>query len=358
MARRPHDFPGMKLSDFDYELPPELIASHPAPQRTASRLLYYDRARRQSSHTHFFALLPYFRPGDVLVLNNTQVLPARLYGKRESGGKVEALLLKPAGATSWQALIRPSGRIKKGAQIIFEKNGRSLTTTVADDAAADSGERLLDFGHVDLQKALDDTGFMPLPPYIGRAADETDRERYQTVFAAKTGAIAAPTAGLHFDQPLLAALQKAGVQIVTVTLHVGYGTFQPVMSDDFAQHRMHEETFELTAEAARTINAACREGRRVIACGTTSVRVLETAAVSPGRIEPKTGVTNIFIYPPYSFKIIQGLITNFHLPKTTLLMLVSAFLGEGGRDTLFELYSAAIRERYRFFSYGDAMLLL
>lgn len=292
------------------------------------------------------------------MLNDTRVLPARLYGRRASGGKVEALLLKPAGAESWKVLIRPSGRIKKGAQLIFEKNGRYLSAIVADDAPADSGERLLTFETGNLRQALDETGFMPLPPYLGRVADERDSERYQTVFAEKDGAIAAPTAGLHFDQALLRALKEAGIQIATVTLHVGYGTFQSVLCKDLRQHRMHEEFFEVNEAAAQMINAACREKRRVIACGTTSVRVLETAAVAPGKIAPTSGATNIFIYPSYSFKITSGLVTNFHLPKTTLLMLVAALLGDKGRDTLFELYREAIQEQYRFFSYGDAMLIL
>ncbi len=348
----------MKLSDFDYELPPELIAHHPAPERTASRLFYYDRASGQKTHARFAGLFDYFRAGDVLVLNDTRVMPARLIGRRKSGGSVEALLLKPLGTTCWKVLIRPSGRIKKGEIIFFEKSGHSLLATVTDDAPPDSGERLLDFGDVDFTREIEQTGFMPLPPYIDRKADETDKERYQTVFAQKGSAIAAPTAGLHFDRPLLARLEKMGVEIVYVTLHVGYGTFQPMMCDNPAEHRMHEEMFEFTPTAAATVNRACREGRRVIACGTTSVRVLETAAVAPGAVEARSGVTNIFIYPPYSFKITSGIVTNFHLPKTTLLMLVAALLGEGGRDKLFDLYHEAMRERYRFFSYGDAMLIL
>jgi len=348
----------MKISDFDYTLPPDLIAAFPAVERTSSRLLYFNRARKSQQHTFFSNLLSFLKPGDVLVLNDTRVLPARLYGRRESGGKVEALLLKQMAADSWKALIKPSGKIKKGAKITFEKNGSCLCAVVSDDAPADSGERLLCFETENFREALDETGFMPLPPYIGRAADERDSERYQTVFADKDGAIAAPTAGLHFDQPQIQALKEAGIEIALVTLHVGYGTFQPVQFDDPLQHRMHEEFFEVSENAARIINAACREKRRVIACGTTSVRVLETAAVGPGEIAPVSGMTNIFIYPPYSFKITSGLITNFHLPKTTLLMLVAALLGNQGRETLFELYQEAIRERYRFFSYGDAMLIL
>ncbi len=348
----------MKISDFDYVLPQELIAAFPTEERTSSRLLYFNRGSRLRQHTRFSKLLSYLEPGDVLVLNDTRVLPARLYGRRESGGKVEALLLKPAGHESWKVLIKPSGRIKKGARIVFEKSGRKLSALVEDDAPADSGERLLRFETGDLRQALEQTGFMPLPPYLGRAADERDAERYQTVFADKDGAIAAPTAGLHFDQALIRTLKASGIQIATVTLHVGYGTFQPVQCDDPLQHRMHEESYEIGDAAAQMINAACREKRRVIACGTTSVRVLETAAVEPGKIVPARGITNIFIYPPYSFKITSGLITNFHLPKTTLLMLVAALLGECGRDTLFDLYREAIQERYRFFSYGDAMLIL
>ncbi len=347
----------MKLSDFDYELPQELIALHPAAERTGSRLLVYDRALQRLTHTRFSKIAPYFKAGDVLVLNDTRVLPARLWGRRESGGKVEALLLKSVNASCWKALVRPSGKIKKGAQILFEKEGYSLTAQVADDAVPDSGERLLDFGAVNFSEEIQKIGSMPLPPYIDRAPESEDRERYQTVFADKAGAIAAPTAGLHFDGPLIEALEVLGIEIVRVTLHVGYGTFQPVLCDNPAEHRMHEESFELSAAAAEKINAACRAGRRVIACGTTSVRVLETAAVAPGRVEPLSGMTNIFIYPPYSFKIVKGLITNFHLPKTTLLMLVAAFLGEGGQEKLFELYHEAVREKYRFFSFGDAMFI-
>lgn len=348
----------MKLSDFDYHLPPELIAQYPAVERSSSRLLVHERAGSKTAHERFKQIGRYLKKGDVLVLNDTRVLPARLYGSRETGGKVEALLLTPAEKNCWKALIRPSGRIKKGAVLTFEKAGKVIKATVADDAAPDTGERLLDFGNGDFYRALEEAGYMPLPPYLGRAAETGDDERYQTVFADRQGAVAAPTAGLHFDRVLLDQLTAEGVEIVRVTLHVGYGTFQPVMAEDPREHRMHAENFEISPRAAEIINTACREGRRVIACGTTSVRVLETAASGTGQIKACSGSTNIFIYPPYSFKITSGLITNFHLPKTTLLMLVAAFLGERGREKLFELYQKAIDEKYRFFSYGDAMLIL
>jgi len=348
----------MKLSDFDYPLPEELIAAVPAKERTGSRLFCYTRQSLQRQHTQFSDIASWFVPGDVLVLNNTRVLPARLYGKRQTGGQAEALLLTQLSQKTWSVLLKPSGRIKRDARIIFEKDGHCLEAIVLDDAKNDSGQRTLEFQTDDLLQALELTGFIPLPPYIDRMPTEYDAERYQTVFAQCSGAIAAPTAGLHFDELLLQTLKNKGVQVVTVTLHVGYGTFQPVTFEDPSQHRMHEESFVIDAAAAESVNEACRQKRRIIACGTTCVRVLETAAVGAGQLVPTKGVTDIFIYPPYSFKIVSGLITNFHLPKTTLLMLVAAFLGSAGQAMLLDLYKEAIRERYRFFSYGDAMLLL
>ena len=353
----------MKLSDFDYVLPAELIALHPAADRPSVRLLSIDRrgAPAPVTHRRFYDLEQLLNPGDLLVLNDTRVIPARILGQRESGGKVEALLLNCTGGRRWQALLRPSGRIKKEARLFFGTNGERIEARVCNDPGSESGERSLEFLCEDVRSVLDKIGHVPLPPYIQRPDEPGDREHYQTVFAEREGAVAAPTAGLHFDRPLLERLIRKGIEPVYVTLHVGFGTFQSVTEEDPARHRMHAETYELSGAAERQINKACREKRRVIACGTTAVRVLETAATARGEVCAASGQTRLFIYPPYDFKIVNGLITNFHWPRSTLLLLVSAFLQAGGfyaPDVLLDIYQEAIREKYRFYSYGDAMLIL
>lgn len=351
----------MKLSDFDYELPAELIARHPAADRPSARLLYVNRKGRPLAHRRFHDLENLLKPGDLLVLNNTKVIPARILGRRETGGKVEALLLRNAGGNRWQALLRPSGRIKKGTRIFFGENGERAEALVVNDPGSGSGERCLEFLGADVRALLEKIGHMPLPPYLQRPDRSEDREDYQTVFAAEEGAVAAPTAGLHFDRPLLQKLSAAGIELAYVTLHVGFGTFQSVTQEDMTRHEIHAETYEMSGEAARRINRACREKRRVIACGTTAMRVLETAAAARGEVRAASGETRLFVYPPYDFKIASGLITNFHWPRSTLLLLVSAFLQAGGfyaPSALLDIYQEAIREKYRFYSYGDAMLVI
>lgn len=339
----------MKLSDFDYSLPQELIASRPLEERTQARLLVLDRKTGSLAHRRFYELPQFLRPGDVLVLNNTRVFPARILGTRPSGGKVEALLIQENEDGTWQALLRPGGKIKKDDALFFNNGNGGLRAKVLDPSRQDSGERRLRFEAPQPREILRKIGHVPLPPYIRRPDEPADRTAYQTVFAEKEGAVAAPTAGLHFEQALLEALTRQGVEIVFVTLYVGYGTFQPVLTEELEKHAMFPETYEITSEAAERIRKAKAEGRRVIACGTTVVRTLESF-VCAGQ-----GTTRLFIYPPYEFKIVDALITNFHVPKSTLLMLVSAF---AGLDFVKEAYEEAVRERYRFFSYGDAMLIV
>ena len=353
----------LSLSDFDYVLPPNLIAVWPAKDRTSAKLLRVDPKTGNLSHHVFWDLGQFLKQGDVLVLNDTQVLPARIFGRKESGGKVEALLLEEKGGNRWEALLRPGGRIREGCRISFGENGVRIQAVVLDGGRLNSGGRILQFEGDSVKEGIRKIGHIPLPPYIDRPDSEIDREFYQTVFARKEGAVASPTAGLHFDRALLEELSQKGIEIVAVTLHVSTGTFQPVTEEDLSRHQMFEESFEVTEEAAHQINRALEEGRRIIACGTTSVRALESA-VDPRpslslrervRVRACAGKTDLFIYPPYQFKVVKGLITNFHLPKTSLLFLVAAFLG---RDKLFEVYAEAIRERYRFYSYGDAMVIL
>lgn len=346
----------MQLSDYDYKLPENLIASHPAKDRTRARLLQVKRDGACNGSFLFKDIIQFFKSGDVLVLNNTKVLPARLLGVRSTGGKVEAMLLKEIRSGRWEALMKPSGRIKKGAVIHFLNNGSRLTLKVLDEPRLQSGARLVEFDEPDLLSQLEKVGHMPLPPYIPRADTRADREDYQTVYATQPGAIAAPTAGLHFDEGLLAELKRKGVEIVFVTLHVSYGTFQPVQFENPKDHEMFEESYAVSQAAAETINAAKKRGARIIACGTTSVRTLESAARDNGTVRAGGGTTKLFIYPPYSFKIVNGLITNFHLPKSTLMMLVSAFLEEPQKLT--DVYKQAIQENFRFYSYGDAMVIV
>jgi S-adenosylmethionine:tRNA ribosyltransferase-isomerase len=354
----------MKLSDFDYELPKEQIAFYPPKDRSSAKMLFADRHSGKISHHTFRDITSFLKKGDVLVLNNTKVLPARLFGQKQTGGRVEILLLEEKDGNAWKVLLRPGGRVKKGAILSLGDNGTRLEAQVLDDPHSDTGERAVQFNGTSVPEKLRKVGHMPLPPYIDRLDDEADRERYQTVFAEKEGAVASPTAGLHFDEALLETLKQQGIEIVFVTLHVGYGTFQPLVEEKLEDHRIHEEMFEVTEAAAESINRAMSEGRRIIACGTTSVRTLESAidisssSLSPGervRVRAQKSRTRLFVYPPYSFKVVQGMITNFHLPKTSLLCLVSAFMGH---ENLKKAYQAAIANDYYFYSYGDAMLIL
>ncbi len=342
----------MNLSDFDFDLPETLIATRPARPKGAAKLLLAQGDDLRDLHVS--DLLDAFGPGDLLVLNNTRVIPARLFGTRRRGdavAKVEVTLLEP-GPNGWRALAKPLRKVMIGETIVFSDQ---LSARVA---AKSDTDLVLDFDAqgADFDAALDMAGAMPLPPYIAakRAADESDKIDYQTVFARHSGAVAAPTASLHFDADLLAALKAKGVELVEVTLHVGAGTFLPVKVDDVTTHKMHAEWGEVTPDAASRIAAAKAAGRRVIPVGTTALRLIETAAAS-GQVQPWVGPTDIFIYPGYQFRVASGLMTNFHLPKSTLLMLVSALMGKSRMD---RIYAHAIANQYRFFSYGDASLLL
>jgi S-adenosylmethionine:tRNA ribosyltransferase-isomerase len=358
----------MQTADFDFELPPELVAQSPAPVRDQSRLLVLNRATKKIGHRKFRDVLEFFKPGDVLVLNNSRVIPARLRGANaKTGGAFEMLLLEENATNDWWAMLRPGKRARVGTEIILrDRTGQPTNVRATVIEKNDEGHGRLQFNDTkNILERLDSLGEIPLPPYINRddaAESEHDRERYQTVFAQPVGSVAAPTAGLHFTEPLLNDLRSLSVQVCFVTLHVGYGTFAPVKSESLAEHNMHEERFTLSEETAGIIGEAKHSGRRVIAVGTTSVRVLESiAAKHNGQVIAGSGRTKIFIYPPYDFKIVDALLTNFHLPCSTLLMLVSAFAAPketGGRELVLSAYAEAIGERYRFFSYGDAMLLL
>lgn len=347
----------MKLTDFDFDLPEGLIATRPARPRSAARLLLAEGGAIADRHVGDLPQI--LRPGDVLVLNDTKVIPARLTGTRTrqtpqgpATARVEITLLEPA-AEGWQALAKPLRKLRVGEVIRF---GDSLSAEVAE--MSETGLRVVfDATGEAFDAALNQVGAMPLPPYIAalRAPDEQDRDDYQTVWAARQGAVAAPTASLHFDAPLLEALAARGVEFVHVTLHVGAGTFLPVKVEDVTTHRMHAEWGEVSAEATEAINRAKAEGRRVIPVGTTALRLIESAAPEPGRIAPFRGTTDIFIYPGHHFRVTDGLMTNFHLPKSTLLMLVSALMGV---EKIREIYGHAVRDGYRFFSYGDASLLI
>ncbi len=339
----------MKTSDFYYDLPPELIAQTPAKERSASRLLVYDRGTRTISDEVFTDIVRHLRPGDVLVRNTTRVIPARIFGHRpETGGTMEFLLLKRLDAHHWECLVRPGRRAKPG-----------LAYTISDELSAticeptDAGGRVirLDYDGV-FEEILDRVGEMPLPPYITERLAE--RERYQTVYARENGSAAAPTAGLHFTEALLDALRAKGVLIADVLLHVGLGTFRPVCAETVEEHHMHSEYFEVTERSAAAINAARAAGGRIVAVGTTSCRTLESVADDAGIVHAKSGWTDIFITPGYRFKAVDALITNFHLPESTLLMLVSALCS---REEILSVYEHAVRERYRFFSFGDAMFV-
>lgn len=340
----------MKTSDFHYELPEELIAQTPVEPRDHSRLLVFDRETGSVAHRHFYDLPEYLRAGDALVVNETKVLPARLYGRREGGGACEVLLLKQLAPKRWETLVRPGKKLRPGARVAFG-DGR-LVGDVLEDTSA--GGRVVQFScEGAFEAVLDELGEMPLPPYIHEKLQ--DKNRYQTVYAKEEGSAAAPTAGLHFTPELLSRVEAMGVQVIPVLLHVGLGTFRPVKVENIEDHTMHSEFFQITEDAAARINRVRMEGGRIFAVGTTSVRALESAAVEDGIVCATSGWTDIFIHPGYHYKMVDALITNFHLPDSTLLMLVSALMG---REKALEVYRLAVEQRYRFFSFGDAMLIL
>lgn len=340
----------MKTADFYYDLPQELIAQDPLEDRASSRLMVLDKETGERTHTDFHHIVDYLRPGDCLVINDTKVIPARLIGQREgTGGKVEVLLLKRHEDNVWETLVKPGKKARPGMKIVFGDG--LLTATVLE--VIEDGNRLIRFEYEGIfEEILDRLGQMPLPPYITHQLK--DKNRYQTVYAKYEGSAAAPTAGLHFTPELLQQIQDMGVSIARVTLHVGLGTFRPVKVEDVTRHVMHTEEIHVTEEAAERINATKAAGGRVICVGTTSCRTIESAADEHGIVHAMQGDTGIFIYPGYSFKVLDGLITNFHLPESTLLMLVSAL---AGKDHIMAAYEEAVREKYRFFSFGDAMFI-
>lgn len=337
----------MRLDLFQFDLPDELIARQPASQRQGSRLLYLDAANNNLQHQQFTDLLSHIQPGDLMVFNNTKVIPARLFGQKESGGKLELLVERVVDKYSVLAHVRASKSPKQGSQLLFDNGHSAEMIGRADDLFE------LRFSEPVLE-VLDQIGHMPLPPYIDRSDTDEDKSRYQTVYAQELGAVAAPTAGLHFDDQMLEAIKAKGAQIAFVTLHVGAGTFQPVRVDNILEHKMHAEWLQVSEDVCRQVRETKSAGGRVIAVGTTSVRSLETAAQN-GEITPFEGETDIFIFPGFKFNVVDGLLTNFHLSESTLLMLVSAF---SGYQPIMHAYREAVAERYRFFSYGDAMFLL
>lgn len=339
----------MKTSDFWYDLPEELIAQTPLQQRDSSRLLVLDRTSGKTQHRHFYDILDYLNPGDCLVMNDSRVLPARLLGHRPTGGSVELLLLRDLGDKKWECLCKPGKKMQVGSQVIFGDG--ELTATVVE--VQETGNRVVEFHYNGIfLEVLERLGKMPLPPYI--KAELQDQERYQTVYSREVGSAAAPTAGLHWTPELLEKARQKGVRTAFVTLHVGLGTFRPVKVDNVLEHHMHSELCMISAEAAETLNETRREGGRIICVGTTSCRTLESLVHDDGSFEAGSKWTEIFIYPGYTFKAMQGLITNFHLPESTLVMLVSAF---AGHDHVLAAYEEAVRQRYRFFSFGDAMFI-
>ena len=340
----------MKKSDFYYDLPEELIAQTPLEKRDGSRLLHLDKESGEMEHRHFYDLPEYLRPGDCLVVNDTRVLPARLLGCRTTGGGVELVLLRDLGEGRWECLSRPGRKTKPGTELFFGDGELSATV----EAVAEGGNRIVQFHYEGIfLEVLERLGKMPLPPYIKEELQ--DAERYQTVYSRELGSAAAPTAGLHFTPELLKQIEDMGVKICSVTLHVGLGTFRPVKEDEIEDHEMHSEFCVVTPETAETVNAVKKAGGRVIAVGTTSCRTLESFTGDDGILMPGSRWTDIFIYPGYRFKCIDGLVTNFHLPESTLVMLVSAL---AGREHILKAYETAVRMRYRFFSFGDAMVIL
>jgi S-adenosylmethionine:tRNA ribosyltransferase-isomerase len=349
----------VRVSDFDFDLPPELIAQEPPAQRGQSRLLHLDRTTHAISHHHFDALPSLLAPGDLLVVNDTRVFPARLIGRRlPGGGAAECFLVAPAGEPdTWIALVHPGQRLKPGSRMVFERADRTLEAEVL--GRHFHGRRTIHLRTADGSSVMDAVhaiGHVPLPPYVRRPDTPADRERYQTVYAREEGSIAAPTAGLHFTPALLDALDARGVQRAALTLHVGYGTFQPVRVERVEEHNVEPERFEVGEEAASAISAAIRERRRIVAVGTTTTRTLESLTVAEdGTVAAQKGETSLFIHPGHAFEVVSGLVTNFHLPRSSLLMLVAAF---AGLDPVINAYRTAIAERYRFYSYGDAMVVL
>lgn len=337
----------MRLSDFDYHLPPELIAQQPMEPRDASRLLVLRKGDGLMAHRHFRDIVKYLNANDILLLNRTRVFPARLLGRKKSGGRVELLLLRPEGDGLWRCLCQPGRRLGPGVRLEF---GEGLLAAEVVERLA-SGQRLVKFYQEDLFSILERIGHVPLPPYIKRTDSESDRLGYQTVYAREPGSVAAPTAGLHFTRELLEIIKSRGVQVLEIVLHVGLGTFKPVEVSDISQHKMEEEYYHLEPEAAEVIAGARERGKRIVAVGTTTVRALESFAVT----QKTQGWTDIFIHPPYEFRLVDALVTNFHLPRSTLIMLVSAL---AGLENIQRAYAEAVACRYRFYSYGDAMLII
>ncbi|MEW8956492.1 tRNA preQ1(34) S-adenosylmethionine ribosyltransferase-isomerase QueA [Clostridium sp.] len=340
----------MQVKDFYFDLPEDLIAQHPLKEREKSRLMVMDKNTGELSHKHFYDILDYLEKGDTLVLNNTRVIPARLIGEKlESGGKIEFLLLNRIEGDKWEALAKPGKRARVGREFIFgEGKLKAKVIEVKDD-----GNRIIEFSYEGIfEQVLDELGQMPLPPYITESLE--DRERYQTVYSKEKGSAAAPTAGLHFTKELLKKIEDKGINIAYLTLHVGLGTFRPVKVETIENHDMHSEFYSLDEENAKVINETKKRGNRVIAVGTTSTRTLETIGSREGVLKESSGWTDIFIYPGYEFKVVDALITNFHLPESTLIMLVSAL---SSKDNVMNAYEEAVKERYRFFSFGDAMFI-
>ncbi|NLP31361.1 MAG: tRNA preQ1(34) S-adenosylmethionine ribosyltransferase-isomerase QueA [Clostridiales bacterium] len=344
----------MLVNDFDYDLPNELIAQYPRDKREDSRLMVIDRKTDTISHRYFYEILDFLNPGDCLVLNNSKVLPARLFGiKEKTGAKVEVLLTKQKGVDEWETMVRPAKRLKPGDEVLFSKEPL-LKAEVLN--FSEGGTRILKFYYKGIfLEVLEQIGKMPLPPYIQRDSIDLDKDRYQTVYCKDEGSVAAPTAGLHFTKELLEKAEKKGIKLAYVTLHVGIGTFRPVKCENVEEHKMHFEEYILDEENAKTINEVKAKGGRIISVDTTATRTLESAVSADGTLKESRGETGIFIYPGYKFKVVDSMITNFHLPKSTLIMLVSAFYD---REKVLNAYRIAVKERYRFFSYGDAMLII
>lgn len=340
----------MKVSEFDFYLPEELIAQHPKEKRDESKLMVVDKETGEIDHKIFKEIVNYINPGDCLVLNNTRVLPARLIGEKENtGGKMEFLLLKRLENNLWETLVKPGKRAKVGSRFVF--GGGELKAEVKE--IGEDGSRIVEFEYEGIfEEVLDRLGQMPLPPYITEQLK--DRERYQTVYSKEVGSAAAPTAGLHFTEELMNSLKEKGVNICFVTLHVGLGTFRPVKVEDIEEHHMHSEYYTMSKETADIINETKKKGGKIIAVGTTSCRTLETIGDNSGKVSEESGWTDIFMYPGYKFKVVDTIITNFHLPQSTLLMLVSAF---SSKDIIMKAYDIAVKEKYRFFSFGDAMII-
>ncbi|HOD38473.1 MAG: tRNA preQ1(34) S-adenosylmethionine ribosyltransferase-isomerase QueA [Candidatus Marinimicrobia bacterium] len=344
----------MRLSDFDYNVPEELIAKYPVSKRDHSRLMVIDRKKQTITHKRFYNIIDYLNPGDLLVINETKVYPARLWAvKDRTEAKVEVFLLRELENSLWEVMVKPARKVRIGNKLTIAKG---VQCDVIDNTV--SGGRVVRFNNIPketLYKLIDEVGLSPLPPYIDREPTEDDKETYQTVYAKKRGAVAAPTAGLHFTEELMQKIKDKGVKIFPIVLHIGLGTFRPVTVEDLSRHRMDSEYFEVSAETALAINDARSKGKRIIAVGTSVVRTLETVTVSGFQITPRRGWTDKFIHPPYEFKMVDALITNFHQPKSTTIMQVSAF---GGHELIMRAYQEAIEKKYRFFSYGDSMLII